>query len=127
MEASVRVRWLRRVMLTKVLCIFALWASPLIAPASLLRMFAIEMPPDPLFLRLFGALQTSLGVAYWFAYRDPVKNVAIVKVCIFENALVAATIVVVGMTSGVSSWFVWFSAGLAALFCVVISILHFNQ
>jgi hypothetical protein len=81
------------------------------------------MPEDPIFLRLFGAVVTAFGVAYLYAYRDPVRNVAIVRVGVVDNGLVALTIVVVGLTTGISSWFIWVSAVLTALFFVAFLVL----
>jgi len=61
------------------------------------------MPDDPIFLRLFGAIVTAVGVAYWYAYRDPVRNIVILKFGVVDNGLVTVTIIVMGLTVGVSS------------------------
>jgi predicted tellurium resistance membrane protein TerC len=45
-------------------------------------------PEDPIYLRLLGAVITAFGVAYWYAYKDPVHNIAIVKAGVVDNGLV---------------------------------------
>jgi hypothetical protein len=124
MNASQRIQWLQRVLLIKVVVTFLLWGLPtLIGPPAFLALFDIEMPQDPIFLRLFGAVVTAFGVAYWYAYRDPLKNVAIVKVGVVDNGLVTLTIIALGLTTGVSSWFIWASAVLTASFCIAFLVL----
>lgn len=124
MNTSQRMQWLRRVLLVKVVVTFLLWGLPtLIGPPAFLALFDIEMPEDPIFLRLFGAVVSAFGVAYWYAYRDPLKNAAIVRVGVVDNGLVTLTIIVLGLTTGVSSWFIWISAVLTASFCVAFLVL----
>ena len=124
MNASQRVQWLQRVLLVKVIVTFLIWGLPtLIGPSAFLALFDIEIPQDPIFLRLFGAVVSAFGVAYWYAYRDPLRNAAIVKVGVVDNGLVTLTIIVLGLTTGVSSWFIWISAVLTALFCVAFLVL----
>lgn len=101
-----------------------LWGLPsLIGTPGFAAVFGIEMPQDPIFLRMFGAVVTAFAVAYWFAYRDPLKNAAIVRAGVVDNGLVTLTIIVVGLTTGVSSWFIWGSAVLTGLFCILFLVL----
>jgi hypothetical protein len=87
MRASQRLDWLRRVLLVKVVLCFLVWGLPALpAPPTLLPWFGLTIPEDPIFLRLFGALAIALGVAYGYAYQDPVKNAAIVRVGVVDNA-----------------------------------------
>jgi hypothetical protein len=124
MNTSQRMQWLQRVLLVKVVVTLLLWGLPtLIGPPAFLALFDIEMPQDPIFLRLFGAVVSAFGVAYWYAYRDPLKNAAIVRVGVVDNGLVTLTIIVLGLTTGVSSWFIWVSAVLTASFCVAFLVL----
>jgi len=81
------------------------------------------MPDDPIFLRLFGAMVTAVGVACWYAYRDPVRNIPILKFGIVDNGLVTVTIIVMGLTGDVSSWFFLLSAVLTAFFCTALACL----
>jgi hypothetical protein len=119
-----KLLWLRRVLLAKVILTLGLWGLPaLLAPRALLSLFGIEMPADPIFLRLFGAVVTAFGVAYWFAYRDPVRNVAIVKAGVVDNGLVTLVIVAVALTSGPPGWFFLVSAVLTAFFLVAFLVL----
>jgi hypothetical protein len=123
-ETSYRLQWLRRVLLAKVIVTLLAWGLPsLIGPMELLSVFGLATPPDPMFIRLFGALATASAVAYWYAYRNPVRNAAIVKFGVFDNGLVTLTIIVLGLTTGISSWFVWVSGALTALFCVALAML----
>ena len=124
MNTSQRMQWLQRVLLIKVIVTFLAWGLPaLIGPPAFLALFDIEMPQDPIFLRQFGAVVTAFGVAYWYAYRDPLRNVAIVKVGVVDNGLVTLATIVLGLTTGVSSWFIWVSAVLTALFCIAFLVL----
>lgn len=121
MNTSPKILWLRRVLLVKVIVTFLVWGLPaLLAPPAFLALFGIIMPDDPIFLRLFGAIVTAVGLAYWYAYRDPVGNIAILKFGVVDNGLVTVTIIVMGLTVGVSSWFFWLSAVLTAFFCVAL-------
>jgi len=116
--------WIRRVLLVKVIVTFLVWGLPaLLAPPAFLALFGIAMSNDPVFLRLFGAVVSAVGVAYWYAYRDPIKNIAILKFGVIDNGLVTLTIIVIGLTVGVSSWFFWLSAGMTAFFCIALVLL----
>ena len=119
MNRETKLSWLKRILLVKVVVTFLAWGLPcLFAPSSFLRLFDITMPVDPTFLRLFGAVVTAFGVAYWFAYRDPVRNRAIIQAGIVDNGLVTLTIVYLTLTTGVESWFIHASAVLTGLFCI---------
>ncbi|MBU1076862.1 MAG: hypothetical protein KKH98_06180 [Spirochaetes bacterium] len=118
-----KLQWLKPVLLIKVILIFTVWAPAAIAPPALLQFFGLQMPSYPLFLRLFGALQASLGVAYWFAFKDPVRNRDIIKMGIIENGLVAVTLIILAVTAGVTSWFLQVSVLLTIIFCVLFIIL----
>jgi hypothetical protein len=119
-----KIVWLRRVLLFKVIVTFAMWGLPtLVGPAAFLALFGIDVPAEPIFLRLFGAVVTAFGVAYWLAYRAPVKNAVVVKVGIVDNGLVTLTIIALGLTAGVTNAFIWISAALTTFFCVAFSVL----
>jgi hypothetical protein len=117
MTTDVRILWLRHVLLVKTLVTVFVWGLPaLLGPLALLDILRLPVPADPIYLRLFGGAATAWGVAYWFAYRDPVRNVAIVKAGLVDNALPTIAIVLIGLTSGISSAFIWLSAVLTGLF-----------
>lgn len=121
MNTSPLSLWLRKVLLAKVIVTFFLWGLPaLLAPPAFLALFDITMPDDPIFLRLFGAVVSAVGCAYWYAYRDPVKNIAILKFGVVDNGLATLTIIVMGLTVGVPSWFFWFSAAITAFFFIAL-------
>jgi hypothetical protein len=121
MNSSQKNLWLRKVLLVKVIITFLLWGLPaLLAPPAFLALFGIAMPTDPIFLRLFGAVVSAVGFAYWYAYRDPIKNIAILKFGVVDNGLVTLTIIIIGLTGGVSGWFFWLSAGMTAFFFIAL-------
>ncbi|MBC7265095.1 MAG: hypothetical protein H5T64_12180 [Chloroflexi bacterium] len=116
---DLRLLWLRRVLFLKVLITILVWGLPaLLGPLPLLATLKIPIPADPIYLRLFGGAATAWGVAYWFAYKDPVRNAAIVKAGLIDNALPTLAIVYLGITSGISSAFIWISGLLTSLFFV---------
>jgi len=114
-----KLLWLRRVLFVKVLLTFFAWGLPaLLGPMSLLAFLKLPIPADPIYLRLFGGACTAFGVAYWFAYQDPIHNVAIVKAGLVDNGLITLVIFYLGLTGKVSSAFVLISGLLTALFFV---------
>jgi hypothetical protein len=124
MAVQKRDLWLRRVLLVKVLVTLFVWGLPaLIGPPAFLGLFGIEMPDDPTFLRLFGAVVTAMTLVYWYAYRDPIRNVAILKFGILDNGLSALTLVVLAFAVGIPSWFYWVSLVLLVFFCLAFVVL----
>ncbi len=124
METDLRLVWLRRVLFIKTIITILLWGLPaLIGPLSLLAMLGIPIPEDPIYLRFFGGAATAWGVAYWFAYRDPLRNVAILKAGLIDNALPTLVIVLLGITVGISSVFIWISGLLTGLFFLLFLLL----
>ena len=124
MNKQHKATWLKRVLFVKVLLTWFAWGLPsLLAPEPFLNLFGLSMPADPTFLRLFGAAVTAFGVAYWFAYRDPVGNRAILQAGIADNALITLTIIVLALTRGLESWFIGLSGALTGLFCIAFILL----
>ncbi len=110
--------------MAKVVVTFLLWGlPPLFATPELAAMFGITLPEDPIFVRMFGAVVIAFGVAYWYAYRDPVRNVAILKAGVVDNGMVTLTILVMALTKGLSSWVLWLSMVLTAAFCIAFLVL----
>jgi hypothetical protein len=117
MSADVKLAWLRRVLIVKVVITILVWGLPaLLGPLSLLSFLGVPVPEDPIYLRLFGGAATAWGVAYWYAYRDPQRNVAMLKAGLVDNALPTLVIVLLGLLGRISSVFLWLSALLTALF-----------
>jgi hypothetical protein len=109
--------WLRRVLFLKVLITIFVWGLPaLLGPLPLLALLGVPIPEDPVYLRLFGGACTAWGVAYAYAYRDPVRNVAMIKAGLVDNALPTLVIVFIGLTGGISSAFLWASALMTGFF-----------
>jgi len=124
MATDLRLIWLRRVLFVKALITILVWGLPaLLGPLSILSILGVPIPEDPIYLRLFGGLATAWGVAYWFAYRDPLRNVAIVKAGLIDNALATLVIVFLGVTGGVSSVFICMSGLLTGLFFLLFLLL----
>jgi hypothetical protein len=119
MDEQAKLIWLRRILFAKVLLTFLAWGLPaLFGTQALLRLFDLSMPQDTTYLRLFGAAVTAFGVAYWFAYRDPVQNRAILQAGIADNGLITLTVIFLAITRGIESWFIAVSAALTAFFCL---------
>jgi hypothetical protein len=119
MATDAKLLWLRRVLFVKVLITILVWGLPaFLGPLSLLAILNVPIPADPIYLRLFGGAATAWGVAYWFAYKDPVRNSAIVKAGLIDNALPTIAIAYLGITGGISSAFIWISGLLTGLFFV---------
>ena len=119
MNEQAKLTWLKRVLFVKVLLTFFMWGLPaLLAPEGFLNLFGLSVPADPTYLRLFGGVVTAFAVAYWFAYRDPVRNRAILLAGIVDNGLITLTIVYLAATRGLESWFIGLSAVLTGIFFV---------
>jgi hypothetical protein len=118
--------WLRRILVVKIIACLALWGLPfLLAPLSILALLGLVVPAEPgalLGLRALGSLNLALALLYWYAYQDPVRNVAILRFSILANTLSAVTMVVLGLTVGVPM-LAWFSAALMVFFAVSFAVL----
>jgi len=91
--AKNRLLWLKRILAVKVIMCFFFWGIPsLLAPFSLFQNLAVPTAEDPLYQMSLGAIVIAFGVAYWYAFKDPVHNIAIVKVGVVDNCL--ATLVI---------------------------------
>jgi len=119
MSNSQKLRWLKPILAVKVALTLFAWGLPaLLAPMSVFHWLGVPTPDDSLFLRLFGAVVTAWGVSYWYAYRDPVRNVAILKAGILDNGLVTLVIVAFTVFYDLRSLFMWASALLTFVFLV---------
>lgn len=119
MSNSQKLNWLKQILAVKTAFTLLAWGLPaLLAPMSLFRLLGVPTPDDPLFVRLFGAVVTAVGLAYWYAYRDPVRNVSIVKVGILDNGLVTLVILVFTVFYGLRSLLMWASGLLTLAFFV---------
>jgi hypothetical protein len=89
MSNNKKLLWLKWILAVKVVFTFLFWGLPnLLYPISLLQRLGVPTPGDPIYLRLLGAVITAFGVAYWYAYKDPVHNIAILKAGVVDNGLV---------------------------------------
>lgn len=119
MSINRRLIWLRYILIVKVTLILLVWGLPsLIAPISLFQRLGVPTPDDPIFLRLFGAVVIAFGVAYWYAYKDPIHNIAILKAGVVDNGLVTLVILVFTAFYDLRSVFMWVSALLAFIFFI---------
>jgi hypothetical protein len=88
MSADKKISWLKRILVAKIILILFVWGLPsLLFPLSLLQRFGVPVPDGSIYLRLMGAVITAFAVAYWYAYKDPVRNTAILKAGIVDNGL----------------------------------------
>ncbi len=114
-----RLTLLRKILAVKVVITLFCWGMPtLLAPRSLFQLLGVPAPEDPLFLRLFGAVVIALGIAYWYAYRDPIRNIAILKTGIVDNGLVTLTILVFTVHYDLRSVFLLISGLLTFFFFI---------
>jgi hypothetical protein len=117
MKNEVRIQYLKQVLFVKVILTIFLWGLPaFLAPNSLLSLLNLPVPVEPIYLRLFGAAAIAWGVAYWYAYKDPVRNVAILKAGLVDNALPTIAVIWFGVTGVHSSVFIWISGLFTGLF-----------
>jgi len=124
MKSEVRILRLRRVLIVKAAVTVFVWGLPsLLAPLSFLELLKVPIPAEPVYLRLFGGAATAWGVAYWFAYRDPLRNVAIVRAGLVDNILPTLIVAFFGLTRGTSSVFMWLSGALTGVFFLLFLIL----
>lgn len=124
MNTEIKLIWLKRVLILKIVIVALLWGLPsLLAPEPVLKLFGVIMPEDPFFLRIFGATQCGLVFLYWFAYQNPVVNRDIIRYAVIDNALAFLTIVGVGLTTGISNPTIWISAVLVLLFAIAFWVL----
>jgi hypothetical protein len=124
MTTDVKILWLRRVLVVKAFLTVFVWGLPaLLGPLSILDILGLPIPADPIYLRLFGGAATAWGVLYWLARRDPARNVAVLQAGIVDNALPTIAVVVIGLTSGISSVFIWLSALLTGTFFLLFLVL----
>jgi hypothetical protein len=88
MTKNGKLAWLKRILLLKVLLCFFLWGIPdLLCPASILQRFGVPITSDSIYFRLLGAVILALGVAYFYAWKDPVRNAAIIRAGVVDNGL----------------------------------------
>ena len=124
MDNVTRVRYLKPILFIKIVLTIFVWGLPAFAaPLSLLEFLNLPVPLEPIYLRLFGGAATAWGVAYWFAYRDPVRNVGVLKAGLVDNALPTLAVLWFGLTVGISSLFIWISGALTGLFFLAFLIL----
>ena len=115
---------LRAILLLKWVVTLFVWGLPaLVGPPVLFSVLGVPMPDDLTFVRLFGAVVTAAALLYYFAWKDPANNRAILKYGVFDNAIVTVTIVTLAISAGLRSAFLFGSAALTAFFCISFLIL----
>lgn len=113
---------LKQVVFVKLILTIFVWAIPsLLAPPELIELFGIPTA-DLTINRFFGVALIAMSVAYWFAYKDPLRNLAVIWMLIVDNGLAVLVIVALGFTVGLS-WFYWLSAVIAFLFFLAFLVL----
>jgi hypothetical protein len=90
MSNAQKLKWLRPILAVKVALTFLFWGLPmLLAPLFHLQLPGANLPDDPYYQTSLGAVILALGVAYWYAWKDPVQNTAILKAGVVDNGLVS--------------------------------------
>jgi hypothetical protein len=88
MSTKNKLAWLKRILVIKIAFGFLFWGLPcLLLPVSFLQRSGVSVAGDTLYLRLLGAVILALAVAYWYAWKDPAHNVAIIKAGVVDNGL----------------------------------------
>jgi len=113
---------LKQLLLVKAILTILLWAVPsLLAPPLMLDFFGLPTA-DLTILRIFGAVLIAMSVAYWFASKDPLRNLAVIWMAIVYNGLAAMVIVTLGLTTGIG-WYLWFSVLIKVFFFIAFLVL----
>lgn len=119
MSKNRKLIWLKYILIVKVVLILLVWGIPsLIAPMSFLQRLGVPTPDDPIFLRLFGAVVIAFGVAYWYAFKDPIHNIAILKAGIVDNGLATLVTLSFIVFYDLRSIIMWISAPLTLFFFI---------
>jgi hypothetical protein len=119
MSSARRLIWLKYILAAKFVFCILIWGLPsLLAPMDMMQRLGVPTPDDPLFVRLTGAFIITFGIAYWYAYRDPIRNTTIVKVGVVDNGLVTLVILVFVAFYDLRSIFMWVSALLTFIFFI---------
>ena len=119
MSNNRKLIWLKNILIVKVALILLVWGLPsLIAPMSFLQRLGVPTPDDPIFLRLFGAVVIAFGVAYWYAFKDPIHNIAILKAGIVDNGLATLVTLSFIVFYDLRSIIMWISAPLTLFFFI---------
>ena len=119
MATNRKLSLLRKILAVKVILTLFVWGLPaLLAPMALCQPLGVPTPDNPIYLRLFGAVVIAIGVAYWYAYKDPIRNVAILKAGIVDNGLVTIVIIVLTVFCDLRSVLMWVTGLLTFLFLI---------
>jgi hypothetical protein len=119
MSENRKLTWLRNILIIKIALILFVWGLPsLIAPLSFLQRLGVPASGDPIYLRLFGAVVTAFGVAYWYAFKDPVHNIAILKAGVVDNGLATLVTLIFIAFYDLRGIVMWVSALLTLFFFV---------
>lgn len=124
MNEEVKLAWLKRLLVLKMLVVALLWGLPtLLGPESFLEMIGEQVPKPPFYMRIFGATEIGLVLLYWLAYQNPVKNRDIIRYAVWDNSVAFLTMMSYAATVGISSPIVWFSAVLVLFFACAFYVL----
>ena len=124
MNEETKLKWLKRVLIFKMIVVLFLWGLPtLLGPASFLQMLGEQIPQPPFYMRIFGATQLGLVILYWFAYRNPVRNRDIIRYAVWDNSIAFLTMMGYAATVGITNPTVWLSAALVLFFAIAFNIL----
>ena len=93
-----------------------------LAPASILTSLAFT-ETQGFFLRMFGIFPLGWAVLFFFASKDPEKNLAIINAAIITAAFMILGMLIYAFTvTAQLGWFNWLSAGVLFIFNLLLFI-----
>lgn len=93
-----------------------------LAPAAILASLAL-IETEGFFLRMFGIFPLSWAVLYFFASKDPEKNLALIKGGIVTGVFMIIAVLIYAFTVNAAlGWFIWLSTAVLFIFNVLIFI-----
>ena len=124
MNEEIKIIWLKRVLLFKIVIVALLFGLPTwLGTESFLKILGETIPDPPFYMRIFGATQIGLIFLYWFAYQNPVKNRDMVRYAVIDNGVAFITLIVYAFTVGITNPTVWLSVALVLFFAIAFYVL----
>lgn len=88
-------------------------------PRWVFELFGLAIPPSFIWVRALGCMALGMSVGLWLAYRDPLKNTAVILMGIVATALTAA-LFFLAILKGVLPASEWVDVILLAVVCLLL-------